>query len=141
MRYADFIHRNESNVLGWAMLTHVQDQRKPRNPSRDNERWEWLAQQWSRIAAALHDNPKARYEQASCLQWASKKDEARKLFEDLYDKELKAGVLPAIDRRFRWALQGDDKHTDDWNTLMRQTAAVVVSQAHLPISPRRPAGG
>jgi tetratricopeptide (TPR) repeat protein len=127
-RYADFIHRNESNVLGWAMLTHVQDHRYPRNANRYKERWQWLAGQWGRIAAALHDNPRAGYEQASCLQSAGRPDEARKLFEDLYDKELKAAVLPAIDRRFRSALVGDDKHPDDWNRLVRATAADFLKQ-------------
>jgi tetratricopeptide (TPR) repeat protein len=49
-------------------------------------------------------------------------DESRKLFADIYAQELKAGLLPAIDSRFRSALQRDEAHPDHWIVLMQLTA-------------------
>ncbi len=130
--YTDFIQRNRANVLGWALLTHVQDNRGPHNGALYSRYWLWLTWQWDAIASDPPwppltkggtggvDDPNARYEQASCLANAGHVDEARTLFTALYRKDLKAGVLPAIDGRFRNALQAAGPRPDLWNPLMQQ---------------------
>ncbi len=120
---ADFIHDNEKNVLGWALLTQVQNHRYSRSASLHTQRWAWLAGQWDRVATALGNDRNGRYEQAECLWRAGKPEEARNLFGDIYEQDLQAGLLPAIDHRFRHTLEGDDTHPDAWNKLVRDTAA------------------
>jgi thioredoxin-like negative regulator of GroEL len=65
----------------------------------------------------------AKYERARSLWKAGQRDEARKLFLDLYEKTLKDDDLPPIDADFRQALLGD---ADEWGTLVRRTAARLV---------------
>jgi ferric-dicitrate binding protein FerR (iron transport regulator) len=126
-RYSAFIERNKANALGWAMVAHVEDHRGARNSRLYGERWAWLAKQWEQVATAL-DSPAARFEQASCLLYAGKLDVARQIFADIYAQELKAGVLPAIDGRFRSALQAGGARQDQWTGLIRQTAAQFKEQ-------------
>jgi predicted Zn-dependent protease len=127
-RYADFITRNSKNVLGWALLNHVQDRRIPYDTGSVPEPWLWAAQQWDLIAGALGKDSNARYERAICLLSAGRRDEARTLFLELYREDLKAGVLPPIEYRFRSALESDATRPDLWNPLILKTAEELLKE-------------
>ncbi len=126
-RYTDFIARNSKNVLGWALLNHVQDRRIPFYSGTVPEAWLWAAQQWDLIAHALGNDSNARYECAVYLRAANHRDEACALFQKLYSEDLNAGVLPPIDYRFRSALESDATHPDLWNPLILKTAKELLT--------------
>ncbi len=120
-RTFDFIRRNRDNVLGWALQIHVQNQA----PVQNRRLRLALAETWG-VLAGDDGAYAARYEQARCLLFAEKRDEAAKRFKALYAQALKAGVLPMIDGNFREALQAKD--ADGWGALVWKTAADFIDK-------------
>ena len=123
-----FIHDNRDSVLGWALLVQTQQR-----GSHHNREYLALAKAWEELAVSpprKQGSPdfRAQYEQACCLADGGKREEARKLFEELYARALKAGGLPAVDARFMNALLGDAGADDRWTPLLRSTAAKFVKE-------------
>jgi tetratricopeptide (TPR) repeat protein len=123
-----FVHDNRDSVLGWALLLHMQQRGRSRE-----EDYLGMARAWEELAT----NPKrkqeigdfrARYEQACCLSDGGKQKEARALFEELYDRALKTGGLPAVDSRFYNALFGKGGADDRWTPLARKTAERFIKE-------------
>ena len=114
-----FVHDNRDSVLGWALLTWMQDRR--------SAEYVGMAQAWDELGGPDKDF-RAQYERACCLADAGRKLEARNLFQELYARALKAGVLPPIDRRFTGALLGEIQNDDEWTPLIRRTAADFINK-------------
>jgi hypothetical protein len=122
-RMLDYVHRNRDNALGRAMLTLLENRSPPgvQRPYAD------MAAAWADIAKVNKgEDYAARYEQARCLVWAGREDDARKLFQDLHVQALKDGVLPPIDHVFRESLQSDGG--DGWAKLMQETVRALVEK-------------
>jgi hypothetical protein len=125
-RTFDFIRRNRDNVLGWAMQIHAGN-----HVAANDDRLQLaLAETWAVLAGDDPDAYTARYEQARRLLRAGKRDGARKLFLDLYDKARKAAGLPLIDGDFRDALRGGG--ADEWTALVWKTATELVEKHDRP---------
>ncbi len=127
-----FVHDNRDSVLGWALLLHMQ-----RSGSYQHEDYRGMAKAWEELAM----NPqrkqgtsdfRAQYEQACCLADAKETEAARKLFEELYARALKAGGLPAVDSRFYTAMIGKAGADDRWTPLVRNTAAAFIKDKRRP---------
>jgi hypothetical protein len=118
--------RTHQNGFAWALLCLMQDR-----ADKDQGLHSELAEAYARFADKPGLGYAARYEQARCLYKAGKKDQARKLFGDLYDDTFKKGALPAIDADFRLALLGPGKG-DTWNARMGGTAAKLIADKRRP---------
>ncbi len=119
-----FVHDNRDTVLGWAML--VQMQQRGGHRTQD---YLGMAHAWEELSTPRTQVPpdfRAQYEQACCLADGDKQAEARKLFEELYARALKAGALPAIDSRFYDTMLGKAGADDRWTPLIRKTAAEFI---------------
>ena len=114
LRALDFVKQNRS-VLGWSLLTVLQDRSNSERLYRDIAETYKLFDDGSAFGYA------AQYEHARSLYQGDRALEAADHFTRLYQKTLEAGVLPPLDGTFRAALQADQK-TDRWTALMRQAA-------------------
>jgi hypothetical protein len=118
-----FIRKNKGNVLGWALLSLVQDR------ADEGKFHRAVAGLWKEIDAGGDLSYIAQYEHARGLRRAGEKKLAAENFGKLYEKTLKAGVLPSIDSDFRDALQGDGSDLG-WTNLVRDTAAALLKDKH-----------
>jgi ferric-dicitrate binding protein FerR (iron transport regulator) len=126
-RMLDFVRRNRDNALGRAMLLFMENNVAPGVARPYAE----MADAWAAVAdASPAGSYVARYEQARCLLWAGRRDQARKLFQDLYASALKDGVLPPVDLSFREALEGDAG--DGWSGLMQRTLFGFIEKKDRP---------
>jgi ferric-dicitrate binding protein FerR (iron transport regulator)/tetratricopeptide (TPR) repeat protein len=112
----DFVRRHKGSVLGWSLLALLMNQ-----AGNDAAFYRSLAEAWQLFEGTPGLRYTARYERARSLLHGGRKDLARAVFRELYDKTLKAGRLPPIDADFRQALQADGKEADPWGQLMRQS--------------------
>jgi ferric-dicitrate binding protein FerR (iron transport regulator) len=120
-----YIRQNQHSLLGWAMLSVLQDQ-----AGDDTGLYGEIAEAWKLFENASGLGDVSRYEQARCLLKAGRRTEARAHFRDLYASQRKEGVVPAVDASFRQALQSDGTHEEQWGPLIQQTAAALVSEKH-----------
>jgi len=114
LRALDFVKQNRS-ILGWALLTVLQDRSNSERFYRDIADTYRLFDDDSAFGYA------AQYEHARNLYHGNRALDAADHFTRLYQKTLQDGVLPPLDGTFRTALQADQQ-TDRWTALMRQTA-------------------
>jgi ferric-dicitrate binding protein FerR (iron transport regulator) len=128
-RSLDFIRRNRSNVLGWALLRRVTD--RTLNGDVRNKK---LADAWGLLAEASGGSYSCRYEQALRFYFGhgNGRAEAAALFRKLYDDALKEGVLPPIGYNFRDVIRGDVRNRDLFEALMLKTAAEFVAKKNRP---------
>jgi hypothetical protein len=128
-RSLDFIRRNRSNVLGWALLRRVTD-RTHDGDARNKK----LADAWSLLAEAAGGSYSFRYEEAlrHYFSRGNGRAEAAALFRKLYDDALKEGVLPPIGHNFRDAIRGNVRNRDLFEALMLKTAAEFVAKKNRP---------
>ncbi len=118
----DFVRNNSSSWLGWAALMKLKDaDGSPKTQTAVAE----LCPLFDKFPGLAYA---ARYERADSLLRSGQRQEAQKAFRDLYEKTLKAGVLPPIDNRFRQTLLSTDQSSNEWAKLMRQTAASLVAE-------------
>jgi tetratricopeptide (TPR) repeat protein len=132
-RALDFVRRHKSSVLGWSLLALLMDRAGDDQPF-----YRSLAESWQQFEQVPGLGYTARYERARSLLKGGQKEQARKLFRELYEKTLKDGRLPPIDQDFRRALQADgtpasagsgrDSSQDSWGDLMRHTIDSFVAK-------------
>jgi ferric-dicitrate binding protein FerR (iron transport regulator) len=115
-----FVERNANSVLGWAMLTQLQDRYSDVNFNRQ------IAQAWKLFIDDSNLGYVAQYEHARSLLGAGLPAESAMIFREIYDKMLQAKVLPPIDGTFRQALLHEGKGADEWTPLMQATAAALL---------------
>ncbi|MBV9124538.1 MAG: hypothetical protein JO112_14365 [Planctomycetes bacterium] len=127
-RALEYVRRNASSLLGWALLCAVQDHTQD-----DHQFQTAIAETWKLFENAPGLEYLARYERARCLLKAGQEVEARQVFRDLYDRTFQAGYLPPIDGDFRTALQASGQdNPEEWDPLLRRTAAVLVKDGQRP---------
>jgi ferric-dicitrate binding protein FerR (iron transport regulator)/tetratricopeptide (TPR) repeat protein len=125
-RALEFVRAHRGTALGWALLGLLHDKS-------NDERFEAeLADAWQLFADHPAFGYPARYERARALLRAGRRDEARALYREMFERALKEGVLPAVDSSFRAALQGEAKDADLWTDIMRQTAAAFCRERRRP---------
>jgi ferric-dicitrate binding protein FerR (iron transport regulator) len=122
-----YIRQNQHSLLGWALLSVLQDQ-----AGDDAAFYGEIVESWSLFKNAGGLGYVSRYEQARCLLKAGRRVEARTGFRDLYTEMRKEVILPAIDASFREALQSDGKDEELWGPLMRETAGALVMEKRRP---------
>ncbi len=118
-----FVRRNKGSLLGWAMLSMLQDR------ADDAPFHRAVAAAWKDLGSGEMSYI-ARYEHARGLLRAGDKT-AAELFRTLYRDTLKEGLLPPIDGDFRWALQRDGEELG-WSALVRETADQLLKDRHRP---------
>jgi len=121
-----YVNRNKDSVLGWAMLSLLQD--RAHEPTGTLQAR--VADAWKLFIDASELGYVARYEQARSLLNSGKQAEAAKLFLEMYEQLVKQQVLPPIDGSFRAALLGDGKTPEQWTPLMERTAQVLLKDNH-----------
>jgi tetratricopeptide (TPR) repeat protein len=126
-RALDYVRQNKGTLFGWALLGLMQDQAKD-----DKAFHQDLAEAWLLFEEVPGLAYPARYEYARSLWKSGQKQEARKVFQALYEKTFKAGLLPAIDSDFRHALLGGGKEADAWSELLRSIAQKLLQEKHGP---------
>jgi hypothetical protein len=118
-----YIRQHQHSLLGWALLSVLQDQ-----AGDDTAFYGDLAEVWKLFENAGSLDYVSRYEQARCLLKAGRRSEARSRFRELYAGLRKESVLPPVDTSFRQALQSDGADSEQWAPLMRQTATELVGE-------------
>ncbi len=128
LRGLAFVRKYKDTPYAWALLGAMQSHA---SYSGDEFRRE-LADAWGLFADHPTLGYAARYERARNLLHGGRRDEARKLFREMFAEAVKRGVLPAIDGSFREALQGNPQDADLWTDMMRQTATEFVEKKQRP---------
>jgi len=111
-----YVTANRKSVLGWAMLSQLQDRAYGQQSQRE------VATAWKQFIDDGELGYVARYENARSLLHAGQTAEAAKLFREMYEQALKEKLLPPIDHDFRRALLGNEKGTDEWTPLMQRAS-------------------
>jgi hypothetical protein len=122
----EFIRKERGSPLALALLCEL--------TNRAGSRSDWqldLARVWGEMSAG-GKHYEATYEQARALFHAGRKDEARKLFLDLYERTFKAGALPIFDNDFYKALVEPGKPDDPWTTLLLRTSNRLIERKCRP---------
>jgi tetratricopeptide (TPR) repeat protein len=128
-RALDIVKQNYPSALGWVLLSVLEDRVRE---SKDQPFLRKIADVLKRYEDVPGVGYLARYERARCLLDGGGRQEARKLFRELYEDTLKQGVLPPIDASFRDALHAEGKETPEWAGLVRLTAAALVKDRQWP---------
>jgi predicted Zn-dependent protease len=126
-RALDYVRRNKGTLFGWALLGLLQDR-----AGKDQDFHRALAEAWLLFEDVPGLGYAARYENARSLWKSGQAKEARRRFQDLYEKTLKQDRLPPIDADFRLALLEGGKEEDRWGDLLRPTAADLIKKKHRP---------
>jgi ferric-dicitrate binding protein FerR (iron transport regulator)/tetratricopeptide (TPR) repeat protein len=114
-----FVRSNKDNILGWAMLSVLQDRA-------DDPRFHTaVAHAWKELDAGSDLSYVARYEHARGILRAGDQKPAAELFRQLYRQTLKNRVLPPIDHDFHHALQAGGEDVA-WTALVRETADALL---------------
>jgi tetratricopeptide (TPR) repeat protein len=130
-RLLDFVRDSTTPVLTWAVTDALL-----RNTTRPVAAFGGRAALHRRVleeaARGMANVPElayaVRYELARNLLDGGDHAKAQGLFRELYAQTRKKGVLPAIDRSFRLALEGSDRERDQWGPLIEETAAPLLKQ-------------
>jgi tetratricopeptide (TPR) repeat protein len=112
-------------VFGWGLLCLLQDR-----AGKDEKFHAALAEAFSWFEEVPGLAYAARYEHARSLWKAGRNDEARKRFQELYEKTLEQDQLPPIDADFRQALAADGEAP--WSSLVRKTAGRLIKHKRRP---------
>jgi tetratricopeptide (TPR) repeat protein len=123
-----FVRRHAGTPFGWAMLSVMADRPLVNGAAF----WGEMADAYSRFADHPALGYAARYERARALLAAGRRAEARRLYEEMFDRARQANILPAVDTTFRDALRGGGAEEDRWSGLMRETAAALVRERRRP---------
>ncbi|MBL8796427.1 MAG: FecR domain-containing protein, partial [Planctomycetia bacterium] len=115
-----YVTANRKSVLGWAMLSQLQDRAYNEQCQRD------IAQSWKQFIDDGELGYVARYENARSMLHGGQAAEAAQLFRAMYEQALKEKFLPPIDHDYRRALLGNDKGADEWTPLMQRTSQALV---------------
>jgi ferric-dicitrate binding protein FerR (iron transport regulator) len=118
-----FVRQNRTNVLGWAMLSVLQDR------ADDSVFHRSVAQAWRELDAGSDLSYVARYEHARGTLHAGDRKTAADLFQRLYRDTLKEKVLPPIDHDFFNTLQAGGEDVS-WTALVRETAKQLLTDRH-----------
>ncbi len=122
-RALQFVKENRRSVLGWAMLSILQDRAHDPRFQQD------IAASWKMFDDGTELGYTSAYEEARSLLRAGKKAEAATKFRDLYLKALEKGYLPPLDGEFRQALLPNDLNGEDaWTPLMKQTSQELLKR-------------
>jgi ferric-dicitrate binding protein FerR (iron transport regulator) len=121
-----FVKANASNELGWGFLDLLGDQMN-QHPLQKR-----IAETWKLLGEQTQLNYRAGYEEARAWYRANESVKARERFESLFVEQLKAGILPAVDSTFRYALQ-EDQVGESWPKLMKQTAQLCIERKLRPV--------
>jgi tetratricopeptide (TPR) repeat protein len=124
-RALDYIRHNKGSVFGWGLLCLLQDRAR-----KDEKFHAALAEAFSWFEEVPGLAYAARYEHARSLWKAGRNDEARKRFQELYEKTLEQDQLPPIDADFRQALAADGEAP--WSSLVRKTAGRLIEHKRRP---------
>ena len=118
-RALQFVRDHQASPYGWAILSLVRER-----GGLDRG----LAEAFRQFENCPGLEYAARYEYARCCLDNGDAVKARKLFQELYQKTLADGTLPAIDASFRQAFLNGGKDAKSYGELIRQTAATLLAQ-------------
>jgi tetratricopeptide (TPR) repeat protein len=121
------IRQGPKDAIAWAMLGLIQDR-----IAGDQQAAKALAELYPLFANCSGLSYEARYEHARSLLLSSRRQEARRVFLEIYRQHREKGILPPIDRSFRQALIGERQEPDEWTPLMRQTAEKLAAAKRRP---------
>jgi ferric-dicitrate binding protein FerR (iron transport regulator)/tetratricopeptide (TPR) repeat protein len=127
-RALEFVRSHKGTSFAWALLDRLYEG----NADSDTRFHGELADAYGLFADHPALGYAARYERARALVHAGRRDAARTEYRQMFERAVKAGVLPAVDATFREALQGEAKDADLWTEMMRQTAAAFCEKRQRP---------